>query len=189
MSWIELPPSKMISALNQIHLAITERLRYNHPNHSGLESFVLPQSRSINSMYDYTGRIRSCLRQMYKEHFPLANLGKWAKLRPYGEYSTDELDLAIAGELSAAGIDPAGFFHPRPHRISDGTFVKACYHLLNNVLIYSLGGGSRDEDYFDMEMKTERVTLDGVHTSPKLWVLQALEHRSQPSCLRTLSQQ
>ena len=162
MSWMDMPPCKIIPVLNRINAAVLERLRYTNPDYlfAGYETIILPLSRS-NSIGKFINQIRSGIRQLYKCHFPVSNFGKWSKRRPYGELSDEELDLAIANELASAGIEPAGFFWERPHKYSDGNFVRACYHLLNNVLLYALGASEIDSQYFTQSMKTERITIDG----------------------------
>ena len=166
MSWVDMPPCKMIPAFNCINAAILERLRYTAPNDYfiGYATLDLPRRRSFRTAdavsYNLFDHIRSSIRGLYKRHFPVANFGKWSKRHPYGDYSDDEIDLAIAGELASAGIDPAGFFPQKPYKFSDGNFIRACYHLLNNVLIYSLGSTDLDSQYFTQNMKTERVSIE-----------------------------
>ena len=164
MSWLDMPPCKMIPAFNCINAAILERLRYANPNgyFIGYDTVNLPLSRT-NPIAKFTNRIHSGIRQLYRCHFPIANFGKWSKRRPYGDYSEDDLDLAIANELASAGIDPGWFFRQKPHKYSDGNFIRACYHLLNNVLLYAIGANELDSNYFTQSMKTERITIDGSH--------------------------
>ena len=137
MSWLD-TPVKIIPALNKIIDALHERAIYaSYPGvnfGSVYEHVNLPYSaRNTNNLSD---RIRSMIRSAYRDHFPSENFGKWSKLHPYGDYTDAQIDEAIAADLQKADIDPAGFFWGRPHLLGDGTFIRACYHLLNNVILY-----------------------------------------------------
>lgn len=138
MSWLD-TPVKIIPALNKIIDALHERAIYaSSPGvnfGSVYEHFELPYS-AVNHTNTLSDRIRSMIRSAYRDHFPPENFGKWSKLHPYGDYTDAQIDEAIAADLHKADIDPAGFFWGRPHLLGDGTFVRACYHLLNNVILY-----------------------------------------------------
>ena len=138
MSWLT-APVRIIPALNTILDALHERAIYaSRPGMnfgSVYEHFELPYS-AVNHTNNLSDRIRGMIRSAYRDHFPPENFGKWSKLHPYGDYTDAQIDEAIAADLQKADIDPAGFFWGRPHLLGDGTFVRACYHLLNNVILY-----------------------------------------------------
>lgn len=138
MSWLT-TPVRIIPALNTILDALHERAIYaSQPGvnfGSVYEHFVLPYS-ARNNTNNLSDRIRSLIRSAYRDHFPPENFGKWSKLHPYSGFTDKQIDEAIASDLRKADIDPAGFLWGRPHLLGDGTFIRACYHLLNNVILY-----------------------------------------------------
>lgn len=172
MSWLEIPV-RIIPALNRILDALEERYIYSLKSSSNtgnqFERFSEP-CRRRNEVNSYTDRIRDCIRTVYRYHFPVSNFGKWAKVTPFGNYTTQEIDDAIALELSSAGIDPAWYFWTPPHRGCDGNFIRACYYLLNNVLLYQCGINT-DGRIFEQETNTEEITLSGsyiqTHSGPE----------------------
>lgn len=139
MSWLPSPPVDMISSLNIITDVLKERFSYMLPNYSQnggiFEYLTRPCSRNaITSKMDY---IASGIRTLYREHFPVKNFGRWAHWQPYLALDTNaKINPVISDELATVGIAPDGLIWNYPHRISDGNFIRACYHLLNNVLLY-----------------------------------------------------
>lgn len=165
MSWLT-TPVRIIPAINTILDAIYEREKYaQRPNYKSdnYDHFELPLN-FFNQSKQVTDRIRKLIRGLYREHFPPANFGKWSVTRPYANSSDAEIDDAIAEDLRKANIDPAGFFWQKPHLQGDGTFVRACYYLLNNILLY------RAPEKFEQTVKTQRSfddwTTDGAHDYP-----------------------
>ena len=151
MSWLDPPPADIISSINIIVDVLRERYTYmlpgiSHEANTGFfEYLVRPASTfAVKRKMEY---IRQAICELYRWHFPVKNLGNWGHWQPYGNYRYDDVGIsdAIRAELSSAGIDPDGFFLTAPHRISDGNFIRGCYHLLNNVLLYTvsdIGGQS-----------------------------------------------
>lgn len=156
MSWLT-TPVRIIPALNTILDAILERVKYtNRPNLNWgdtYEHFQLPLNFQ-NQSNRLTNRIRELIRPLYREHFPPAKFGKWSVTRPYANLSDTEIDDAIAVELQKVGIDPNGYLWQKPHLLGDGTFVRACYHLLNNILLY------RAPESFGQTVKTVWLPSD-----------------------------
>ena len=156
MSWLT-TPVRTIPALNTILDAILERVNYtNRPNVNWgdtYEHFQLPLN-FFNQSNQLTDRIRKLIRDLYREHFPPANFGKWSVMRPYAKSSDAEIDNAISQDLQKAGIDPNGYLWQKPHWQGDGTFVHACYYLLNNILLYQA------PESFEQSVKTTDITGD-----------------------------
>ena len=150
MSWLT-TPVRVIPALNTILDAILERVNYT--NRPGLnwgdtyKHFQLPLDFR-NQSNDLPDRIRKLIRPLYREHFPPSKFSQWSVTRPYANLSDTEIDDAIAVELQKVGIDPNGYLWQKPHLLGDGTFVRACYHLLNNILLYTA------PESFDQTVKT-----------------------------------
>ena len=140
MSWLS-TPSRIVPTVNRIIEAAHERAKYSNPDGywgSYYDLYSLPCG--TRSAYDMSNRIREMIWGLYREHFPPANFGKWSQMRPYADFTDAQIEDAIAAELRKVNIDPAGFFWEAPHPLGDGTFVRACYHLLNNVLLYTFPG-------------------------------------------------
>lgn len=142
MSWLE-TPVQIIPALNRLTEAIVERYHYMFPaiyidNDPGIEFLSPPATPSqVRNRIDY---IKMYIARLYTFHFPVKNFGTWGHWRPFDKlsYDSEEVKNAITSELIEVGIDPAGFWMDAPRLISDGTFVRACYHLLNNVILFSV---------------------------------------------------
>ena len=167
MSWLT-TPVRIIPAFNTILDAIYEREKYaQRPNYQfgdTYDHFQLPLN-FYNRSDEITDRIRELIRGLYRKHFPPANFGKWSVMRPYAESSDAEIDDAIAKDLQKAEIDPAGFLWQKPHWQGDGTFVRACYYLLNNILLY------RAPESLEQTVKTRMPgdddwETDGAHGYP-----------------------
>lgn len=167
MSWLT-TPVRIIPALNTILDALLERRQYTYfPNvnlGNTCDHFQLPLNFR-NQSNEMTDRIRKLIRELYRIHFPPANFGKWSVMRPYAKSNDAEIDDAIAEDLRKANIDPAGFFWQKPHLLGDGTFVRACYYLLNNILLYCA------PEYFEQTVKTmmpgdDEWETDGAHGYP-----------------------
>ena len=146
MSWLSAPPVEIIPALNRLSEVITERYHYMFPSKYTAEESVfefLPTPSAKDNVKRKISDIRSHIAILYRHHFPVKNFGVWAgNWQPFFKFQdySEEVKNGITAELTEAGIDPAGFWHTPPHLISDGNFVRACYHLLNNVILYSLHG-------------------------------------------------
>lgn len=146
MSWLSAPPVEIIPALNRLVEVIIERYHYMYPSKytaegSVFQFFQTPAENGI--VQSKISDIRRHIAELYRHHFPVKNFGVWAgNWQPFFkfQYDSEEVQNAITAELTEAGIDPAGFWHTPPHLISDGNFVRACYHLLNNVILYSVYG-------------------------------------------------
>ena len=166
MSWLT-TPVKIIPALNTILDALYERAKYvvrpDYPFGETYNHYELPLNFR-NQSNDITDRIRKLIRDLYREHFPPSNFGKWSVMRPYAESSDSEINDAIAIDLQKAGIDPNGYLWQKPHWQGDGTFVRACYYLLNNILLY------RAPESFEQTTKTIDSSgdwqTDGAHGYP-----------------------
>lgn len=176
MSWLN-PPADIISSINIIVDVLRERYTYMLPgiSHEGNPGFFEYLARPA-STFDVKRKveyIKQAVRELYRWHFPVRNLGNWGHWQPYGSYRYDDVGIsdAIRAELSSADIDPDGFFLTAPHRISDGNFIRGCYHLLNNVLLFSVDGlggqscrstlkeWSTDSEY-DNNMPDVDITVD-----------------------------
>ena len=139
MSWVEMPPCRIVPALNTLLPAIRERMavrRAPDVSQDSLTEPLLTVPHRYGEVKDYYDYIRGHLSYLYRYHFPVTAFGKWSKVHPFENLTTSQIDDAIVAELRNAGIDPAGWLLTKPHRVSDGNFLKACYHLLNNVLLY-----------------------------------------------------
>ena len=134
MSWLE-TPCRIAIAGDRIREAIYERMAYmGIPGRGDVGEFAGIPNKSWQGAY-YIDNIRHNIRLMYVKHFPPV-FGEFTPPCPYGRFNEGNIDDYIAAELQKADIDPAGFFWTKPHRWSDGNFARACYHLLNNVLLY-----------------------------------------------------
>lgn len=175
MSWLEHPPCKMVSALNTINAAIIERYNYMYPSSSTDYSWFNFLSTPCDR-YNVWEKMRDTvnnLRNLYKGHFPVKSFGRWSdRWNPYEYTSGPELEAAIVAELSEVGIDPGAFFMKNnPRRRSDVNFIRACYHLINNVLLYNLEGfavagqhihrGWRSEEAYDNNDPSVDEIVDG----------------------------
>ena len=143
MSWLTFP-CETVPALNRINEALIERWNYMMPSQDtgfGTMFEFISAPCSSNVVKNRFELIRQSIAKLYAMHFPIENLGIWTKnWRPYDQLNETAIQDAIAGELSAVGIDPGGFYFTAPHLISDNRFIRACYHLINNVLRYSVYG-------------------------------------------------
>lgn len=129
-----------------IRAAILER--YAAFGSTGMDGFVYkftPPYYFHNSGFKSVFEdFRRHIKILYSRAFPPENFGKWSALRPNlydmdnGWGQTPLIDAEIARKLREAGIDPSGFFWEVPHRFCDGNFVRACYYLLNNCILYFL---------------------------------------------------
>lgn len=137
MSWAEVP-GRIIPTYNAIIEALDERRKF----FISPDSILPPPVLDIPSPYRSVAfnSIRSGIKQLYREHFPPSGInGEWTPPRPYENCTDEEIEDAIAAELQAANINPADFFYINPPTpICNGNFIRACYHLLNNVLIYCI---------------------------------------------------
>ena len=141
MSWVNLAPSDIISTLNILSAAYTER--YNYFWQKSEQPEILPRPSTTYAVKDFMRNFREKIRLLYELHFPVKNFGRWGHWQPYLHKYTDVLDAAISDDLTAAGIDPGGILLTCPRLISDRTFVLGAYYLLNNILLYRverLGG-------------------------------------------------
>lgn len=151
MSWLDPNPVDIISSINIIVDVLHERYDYmlpaiSHDANPGIFEY-LPRPCSTYVVKNKMEYIRLAVCELYRWHFPVRNLGNWGHWQPFGKnsYNNVEMTDAIRAELLEAGIDPDGFFLTAPCRISDGNFIRGCYHLLNNVLLYTasdIGGQS-----------------------------------------------
>lgn len=106
---------------------------YGSPNHLSVPE-VPCRHHDIKVYYP---SLRTYMYNLYRYHFPITSFGKWTSSpRPFENFSNEQLDDAIAAELANAGIEPSAFVGEYPRRITDKKFLVACYHLLNNVLLY-----------------------------------------------------
>lgn len=174
MSWLDFPPCDIISSLNTINAAIIERNSYMSPStNTDNDRFdLLPRPCSQFAVLDKMRDTVDNLLLLYKGHFPVKNFGRWAnQWNPYENALRFELEDAIAAELSEVGIDPGAFFMKNnPRRRSDVNFIRACYHLINNVLLYNLEGfavagqhihrGWRSEEAYDNDDPSVDETVD-----------------------------
>ena len=143
MSFLEVP-SRIRSTMGIMREAIAERFRA--AGYSGYDiSGALPEfypAMTFEILRIYFDDYRRALKRLYSLAFPPGNFGKWSALRPNffngGEiYNQNaELENAISADLCSAGIDPEAFFWEYPRRFGKGDFIRACYHLLNNKLLY-----------------------------------------------------
>ena len=146
MSWLDSPPVDIITSINIIVDVLRERYTFMYPGLSheanGEYFDYLPRPSSIYAVRQKMRYISYAIIELYRIHFPVKNFDRWADWQPYGNYrrNAPEIPDAIRAELSAVNIDPDGVLLTSPHRISDGNFVRGCYYLLNNVLLYSASG-------------------------------------------------
>ena len=156
MSYLTLP-IKLKDALPLLREIILDRYTAWGEAFKGMDirSFSGPKKRLLYNLD--TQQIQSILCEyryhilrLYRAAFPLENFGKWSVLRPNsykGEAlykDGEDIDLkkspllrnAIAEELKRAKINPDGFLWQLPYRIGDGDFIRACYHLLYNCILY-----------------------------------------------------
>lgn len=141
MSWVNLAPSDIISTLNILSAAYTER--YNYFWQKSEQPEILPRPSTTYAVKDFMRYFREKIRLLYEHHFPVKNFGRWGHWQPYWSEDYKVLDAAISDDLTAAGIDPGGILLTVPRRITDRTFVLGAYYLLNNILLYRvnyLGG-------------------------------------------------
>jgi hypothetical protein len=171
MSWLE-TPCRITLACDRICEAINERIAYMH---GGLRAPIqLPRYPILGyRMASNIRKLRNSIHSLYAEHFPPV-FGEFTPPRPYGSLTENEVNDAIAAELQKANIDPAGYFMtPPPHRLSDGNFVRACYHLLNNVVLY------RVPDIFSVRIKVKWSApgSDDIIFDNDDWVFQRYKNR------------
>ena len=146
MSWLDSPPVDIITSINIIVDVLRERYTYMYPGLSheanGEYFDCLPRPSSIYAVRQKMRYISQAITGLYRIHFPVKNFDRWANWQPYGNYrqNAPEIPNAIRTELSAVNIDPDGVLLISPHRISDGNFIRGCYYLLNNVLLYNASG-------------------------------------------------
>ena len=176
MSWLNTPVD-VISAINIIVDVLRERYTYMSPatNHEVNSHFFdhLPRPCSTSAVKTKMMYIRQAVCELYRWHYPVKNFGKWGSWQPYARYryNSAEISDAISTELSTVNIDPDGFFMPPPHRVSDGNFVRSCYHLLNNVLLFTVSDvGGQDchsritewssDSYYDKDLPSVDKTVD-----------------------------
>ena len=161
MSWLDFPPCDIISSLNTINAAIIERNSYMSPStNTDNDRFdLLPRPCSQFAVLDKMRDTVDNLLLLYKGHFPVKNFGRWAnQWNPYKHADRSELEYAIAAELSEVGIDPGAFFmKDNPRRRSDVNFIRACYHLINNVLLYNLEGFAVTGQHIHREWRSEEA--------------------------------
>ena len=148
MSFLEVP-SKIRDAMPVIREAILER--YAAIGSNSMDDFV----RKFSPPFPFHNAgfrevfedFRRHIKTLYARAFPPENFGKWSALRPNlfdidgGWDNNPLLDAEIARKLREANIDPSGFFWEVPHRFCDGNFVRACYYLLNECILYFLPEG------------------------------------------------
>ncbi|MBE6362580.1 MAG: hypothetical protein E7054_02890 [Lentisphaerae bacterium] len=144
MNWLDTPVG-IVPALNRLTEVIIERYNYMMPakNTEGTGFEFIPLPATASQVKNKISYIKLHIATLYAMHFPVKNFGIWSgNWRPFDklEYDSEEVQNGITAELTSAGIDPAGFWQTPPHLISDGNFVRACYHLLNNVILYSVYG-------------------------------------------------
>ena len=142
MSWVNLGPSDIISTLNILSAAYTER--YNYFFAKSEQPETLPRPSSPFAVRNFMSYLNDGIFLLYKNHCPVRILGSWGHWQPYHyDGSREKVGAAISEDLTAAGIDPGGILLTRPRRIADRTFVLGAYYLLNNILLYrvhNLGG-------------------------------------------------
>ena len=138
MSWVNLAPSDIISTLNILSAAYTER--YNYFWQKSEQPEILPRPSTTYAVKDFMWYFLNKIRRLYTHHFPVKFFGRWGHWQPYWGKYNDVLDAAISDDLTAAGIDPGGILLTYPRRITDRTFVLGAYYLLNNILLYRVEG-------------------------------------------------
>ena len=139
MSWLDFPPCDIISSLNTINAAIIERNSYMSPS-TDTDYYRFDFLPRPCSKFAVLGKMRDTLynlKILYQEHFPVKNFGCWGHWRPYENVEGISLENAIAAELTEVGINSNAVLLKYPMRYSDVDFVRGCYYLLNNVLLYS----------------------------------------------------
>ena len=136
MSWLTFPPAEIISSLNIITEALNERFSYMLPTYHRNYKYLTRPCSAAEVKYQMK-EIADGIKILYREHFPVKNFGRWAYWKPYKDLDTDaKIGPAVSAELAAAEIDPQGLIWDKPHRIADVNFIRACYYLLNNILLY-----------------------------------------------------
>lgn len=134
MSWVNLAPSDIISTLNILSAAYTERHNYFWQKSELPE--LLPRPSSTAAVKNFMRNLKQNILLLYEHHFPVKNFGRWGYWEPYVNKYTEVLEAAVNDELTTAGIDPGGILLTTPRRINDRTFVRGAYYLLNNLLLY-----------------------------------------------------
>ena len=143
MSFLEVP-SKIRDAFPILRAAIMERYEARG-NYVGDFFRLKPPYPFNNAGFRIVFETyRYHVKRLYAWAFPPENFGKWSELRPNlcdwettaTDGTTPLLDAKIAEVLQNAGIDPSGFFWTTPHRFCDGNYLRACYYLLNEKILY-----------------------------------------------------
>lgn len=163
MSFIQ-TPSKIINSLRVIVEATNERAAVaGGVGDIDYVNLRLPYSRNNISWAMTT--IRGTILQLYGQSFPPSNFGKFGWYTPLiknnKEVDNKSSEEAVAEELAANNIDPNAFLMTPPFRYSNPQFLWACYHLLNNCILYFFPKKNTSSDY----LRTIGITKEIIYRS------------------------